>query len=906
MSQSANSSINFDLSNINMWNGGDATGFDLANVITANTGLFEHFAEDNLIGYKVDLSHHVQDTLAGIDYSYDYGLEVTAGLILKAKATLGELDLSYKIDAVNDLPTEVKSGDRFDIDTSKWTALSQLTSLGPSIDIQIGTTFTLNAYMRNLTMDFPAIDPVSLGTLFDASVSFSHDFINTEDDLDLTYSLPSPTSLVSISGELPNGLAGTSGEPATTQNALPNVVSQAQQEGYLLEANLDLIELAKLFVPAGKAIPDVSKDLYIDAGSGNWIPKAYDPDSPEGLPVEIDSDGDGSIDEDKNKNIITLNYLLLDAQLKGGFKAFQEFTFKPQAVEIRMEMKVDGQVVEVQTGKLGDIFGFTAPEAGYGNIEITPYYTLKGQIENKTGVIADMRLELSAFDFGATFENVTIGGQTFNPDIKFDLFGEDKALIDVALPDGGLQSDPWIWYNKTFDVNSATLVGDTVGLVYGDYFASSNVQSISYAGDAFDNEIKGHNNHDFLEGLGGNDTIRGYSGMDLIFAGDGQDVVYAGADDDTVDGNAGNDFLYGGKGYDTLYGDAHNNDSETGDDFLSGDEGNDTLYGGNGHDYLDGGTGYDELHGGAGDDLLTSNDGDALYGEAGNDTYHLGRGNYVLGDTQALGESWENNRYVFHATGVSYENTRFYRDGDSLQVVFSDYGFNQLGSMTIASYGNQKVAEGLFIYNTDGSPNNNNYVGGFNLATVWSVISSEDDIPEKSLAVAGRFSVLPSEAGSIGIGAPRPLVSEGDDVIDGTTGDDVINALGGNDWINVRRGNDTVYGGEGNDSISLMVDGNDVVDGGLGVDSLSLSLGELNHYGVAGIWWLGIDATGQTITPVESITAFDTIDTYVKTAITNTLTVYGNYSFSYSPNIANVTFNAIENLSVSASTIAET
>ncbi len=46
MSQSANSSINFDISNINMWNGGDAVGFDLANVITANTGLFEHFASN--------------------------------------------------------------------------------------------------------------------------------------------------------------------------------------------------------------------------------------------------------------------------------------------------------------------------------------------------------------------------------------------------------------------------------------------------------------------------------------------------------------------------------------------------------------------------------------------------------------------------------------------------------------------------------------------------------------------------------------------------------------------------------------------------------------------------------------------------------------------------------------------
>ncbi|WP_297925476.1 hypothetical protein, partial [uncultured Agitococcus sp.] len=176
MSQSASSSINFDISNINMWNGGDATGFNLANVIPVSTGLFAHFKEDGLIGYKIDKSNHVQDSLAGINYSYDYGLEVTAGLILKAEATLGKLDLSYKIDAVNELPTAVKSGDRFDIDTSKWTTLSQLTSLGPSLDLQIGTVFTLNAYMRNLTMDFPAIDPVSLGTIFDASINFSHDF----------------------------------------------------------------------------------------------------------------------------------------------------------------------------------------------------------------------------------------------------------------------------------------------------------------------------------------------------------------------------------------------------------------------------------------------------------------------------------------------------------------------------------------------------------------------------------------------------------------------------------------------------------------------------------------------------------------------------------------------------------
>ena len=191
------------------------------------------------------------------------------------------------------------------------------------------------------------------------------------------------------------------------------------------QRQVDLVELAKLFVPAGQLIPDVSKDLYIDIDAG-WTPQEYDPDN---LKSNLDSDNDGEIDADKN--IITLNYLLLDAQLKGGFKAFQEFSFKPTSVDIKMEAKVDGQVFDVQTGHLGDLFSFAAPDVGSGNIEVTPYYVLKGQIENKTGVITDVRLEIKAFDFGATFENITIAGHTFNPDVKFDLFdvdGEDKAF----------------------------------------------------------------------------------------------------------------------------------------------------------------------------------------------------------------------------------------------------------------------------------------------------------------------------------------------------------------------------------------------------------------------------------------------------------------------------------------------
>ena len=39
MSQTTNSAINFDLSHINMWNGGDAIGFDLATTQYETSGL---------------------------------------------------------------------------------------------------------------------------------------------------------------------------------------------------------------------------------------------------------------------------------------------------------------------------------------------------------------------------------------------------------------------------------------------------------------------------------------------------------------------------------------------------------------------------------------------------------------------------------------------------------------------------------------------------------------------------------------------------------------------------------------------------------------------------------------------------------------------------------------------------
>jgi Ca2+-binding RTX toxin-like protein len=126
----------------------------------------------------------------------------------------------------------------------------------------------------------------------------------------------------------------------------------------------------------------------------------------------------------------------------------------------------------------------------------------------------------------------------------------------------------------------------------------------------------------------------------------------------------------------------------------------------------------------------------------------------------------------------------------------------------------------------------------------------------------------------------------------------VLNA--GNDTVQVGGGSDTVLGGDGNDTITVIVDyyGVDSVDGGSGADSLTADLATFNDgYGYGRIWWQGTDAVGQTVAAVDVNSTFELIDSYVKTATTNILTVETYYTSSQ----ARLTFTNIENLSISGS-----
>lgn len=76
--------------------------------------------------------------------------------------------------------------------------------------------------------------------------------------------------------------------------------------------------------------------------------------------------------------------------------------------------------------------------------------------------------------------------------------------------------------------------------------------------------------NDNLRGSDAGETLNGYAGNDVALAGGGNDLVYGGTGNDRLFGGSGNDSLYGGKGSDQLHGEA----------------GNDKLFGGENGDWF--------------------------------------------------------------------------------------------------------------------------------------------------------------------------------------------------------------------------------------------------------------------------------------------------------------------------------
>lgn len=273
----------------------------------------------------------------------------------------------------------------------------------------------------------------------------------------------------------------------------------------------------------------------------------------------------------------------------------------------------------------------------------------------------------------------------------------------------------------------------------------------------------------------------------------GDDTIYGLGGDDVIIGLSGDDHLIGGEGNDDLFGAEGNDHLEggAGDDKLEGWLGNSILDGGNGDDTIFSTTdGVDQIFGGSGDDTIFVRYGSAVVtAGTGDDTLDISLADvtlyYNLGDGNDVVDFWypeklkdENHKLVL-GEGISPDEvvvTRTSVSSTSLLLTFKDGGTLLLGQVmdryTLRSdFGEIEFADG----------------------TVWNWENINQKLQEH--------------------------ISDGNDVVGGTSGNDIIDGMGGDDTIYGEAGDDILSGGDGNDDLKGGA-GNDQLSSGKGDDYL--------------------------------------------------------------------------------------
>ena len=367
----------------------------------------------------------------------------------------------------------------------------------------------------------------------------------------------------------------------------------------------------------------------------------------------------------------------------------------------------------------------------------------------------------------------------------------------------------------------------------------------SITGDGAANLLEGEGGNDVLDGGAGDDVLDGNSGNDVLTGGIGNDVLDGGLGDDTLDGGLGDDVIVASAGNDTVIADGGNDTVDFGDTFvggitaldqgegdfradftvfdnsggssttsvnfgnssnvfvtldadndgtaetlhlvgvsadtaedslvvgglfnnvLTGNVGDDVLLGASGNDTITGGGGADRFDGGFGDDTLIGGAGDDVFvASAGNDVVQTGGGQ----DTLDLGFRALLGTELVDADGDGQD--------DDLLVSIDDFGFP--GSITVLDHLTSPLTSITgFELTGDGGPGPG--PGG--------------DFGPETLRVAPSLSDT---------GASQ------DTVLVGTANSETVSAGSGDDLVFASGGDDTISGGAGTDTLSF---------GGLGVSS---------------------------------------------------------------------------------------
>ena len=372
---------------------------------------------------------------------------------------------------------------------------------------------------------------------------------------------------------------------------------------------------------------------------------------------------------------------------------------------------------------------------------------------------------------------------------------------------------------------------------------------LTLIGNALDNEIRGTNGADVLNGGDGDDTLVAHDGDDTVVGGAGTDTLILDVLSNEVTGSAGGSalVLY------TLSGNLFVSNTveqfqfidrtlsytevsqrvsdvpiagdPNGPNDISGTNANDTLRGGGGNDTLRGLDGDDKLYGDADVDLLLGGDGNdelrsgsssdpdnggRMEGGAGNDSYYVEAANVTIVEGQGQG------------TDIVYTTTTVDLPVDSEVETLRALNLTSTNAFgLIGSHSNNLIIgnDGANVLEGRGGDDTLRGNGGDDVYLVSDagdmVIEAQDDGYDTirtsvnyQLGSTQHVEVLRAASN-----AGLTLQGNGfDNLIEDGIGADWLQGGGGDDTLIVGLGDDTIYGGDGSDTAVLFeVSSRDVV-----------------------------------------------------------------------------------------------
>lgn len=442
-----------------------------------------------------------------------------------------------------------------------------------------------------------------------------------------------------------------------------------------------------------------------------------------------------------------------------------------------------------------------------------------------------------------------------NPAVTHDqvLSSDDPALTIMAtVGDPGVPD-----HLKTLDQQAAAFIYGPAGTgqvvtanasganaAVASWSWNSAKQTLTQAGFAGNDTIRGSSVKDVVNGHDGDDKLFGLNGNDVLNGGIGNDLLNGGPGDDMLTGSAGDDtFMVDSKkdkvtelvddGFDSVLASASytlsanlellqifgagltGRGNALGNTMFGDGSLGSSLYGLDGGDYMVGGIGKDTLDGGT--------DADTMFGGAGNDTYFVDNAGDVVREDSTFGvddggvdlvsasishalESFVENLTLTGSAGID-------GTGNGLaNVITGNSGVNHLfggaGADTLTGNGGTDLLDGGDdgdTYNVDGA-----------------------DIIHDT-GTTGTDKVLASGSYTLAAGSRIEQLLTKNGVVGGNlTGDEGANTITGNSGANElsgMAGSDTLVGGAGADKLIGGAD-RDRMTGGADADLFRFTLGD--------------------------------------------------------------------------------